>query len=106
MGNIETLYQARQWTEKPIFLFAEKYISWLIPQGKHKIIIDQDVSNYNCGLIPIGEPCDHVTTTGLKWNLTNQRLKFGELVSTSNTYNGTGAVTIDTDKPLVWTMEI
>ena len=64
-----------------------------------------------CGLLPLGEPVESVTTTGLQWNLHEQPTRFGDgLVSTSNrilSKNSEGLwLTIRTSHPLVFTAEI
>ncbi|XP_041372114.1 thiamin pyrophosphokinase 1-like [Gigantopelta aegis] len=104
-GNINTLFETRQLIDKPVYLASGGCLICLVNEGHTTIKVDTGFEGAACGLIPIGGPCDHVTTTGLKWNLDNQRLQFGELISTSNTFLGSAEVTIQTDTPVLWTMQ-
>ncbi|KAK3085555.1 hypothetical protein FSP39_005263 [Pinctada imbricata] len=106
MANIDTLCQAEKLTKVKVLLLGEDQVTFLLNKGSHKIYITDKYSVDWCGLIPMGAPCKCITTTGLKWNLENQGMQFGELISTSNipSFQGEGVVTVDTDAPLLWTM--
>lgn len=57
-----------------------------------------------CSLVPVGEACQ-VTTTGLKWNLIDNVMNIGALISTSNEFSGEPEVNVSTSAPLLWSME-
>jgi len=60
----------------------------------------------HCGLIPMDGKAT-VSTSGLKWNLNKQPLRFGELISTSNSFSlETKEVIVETDSMLLWTMDL
>ncbi|KAH9838419.1 thiamine pyrophosphokinase [Rhodofomes roseus] len=76
-------------------------------QGTHHITVNHAVFGPTCGLLPVGVDSTVLTTTGLRWNLTDAESSFGGLVSTSNhLVPEQKTVTITTSKPIWWTMEL
>lgn len=119
MANIQTLFLAQEYLSNiPIYIINSENISCLLEPGKHHLQltlhshqgdseqIDSNdfLSKLHCGLIPMAGPTI-VSTSGLKWNVTNEELKFGALISTSNAFSNKD-IYIETDKPLLWTMDI
>ena len=102
MASIQTLYLHLQNhtnnKKKPlldIWLYDDQNAALLLAPGKHVIACPNfgckgDMptpvlgEGPTCGLIPLGQACEVVTTRGLQWNLEQQTLAFGALVSTSN----------------------
>ena len=117
-GLFETLFQAKNIQGlPPVHLVSSNSTDWLLQPGFHTINVqDNEAGNvssiqgkkledYYCGLIPLGQPCTKIKTSGLKWNLaTDQTLAFGTMVSTSNGFSS-NVVTVETDTHLIWTME-
>ncbi|KAM3967411.1 thiamine pyrophosphokinase 1 [Aphomia sociella] len=113
LANIQTLHLAIEKNllspDTTVYILSDDSISWLLSSGEHVISIPEETRQHRrawCSLIPIGTPCESVTTSGLKWNLDNQSLKFGELVSTSNTFDGSELVKVKCSHPLLWSMRL
>lgn len=109
MANINTLFKSRNIlsSDCEIMLLSSNSLSFLLAPGSHIIHIPQNIvaSKYWCGLIPFTKTL--VTTKGLKWNLDNSIMEFGQMVSTSNTYKTeTKVVEVICDNSLLWTMGI
>ena len=105
-GIINSLMLANRFF-KNLVLVGSKSTLRVLPPGSTCI---ERCSEYRsgdgstCGLIPVGGMvCEHDTTTGLKWNLDDSRMQFGELVSSSNCMLSSSC-TVSAPCPLIWTL--
>ena len=98
-----------------IWLYDDHTCAFLLPADTENRIElalgNGDASNHfvgegpTCGLIPLGSPCQSLTTTGFQWNLDNASTEFGGLVSTSNRIVG-DQVTVKASSALIFTAEV
>ncbi|KAJ8733431.1 hypothetical protein PYW08_001729 [Mythimna loreyi] len=113
IANVQTLFLVKEEllldANTNVFIISDDSISWLLLPGDHVIYIPEETRLHKrawCSLVPVGDTCQHVTTTGLKWNLDNQQLRFGGIVSTSNTFDGSEKVTVKCSHSLIWSMRL
>nr|ATU82997.1 secreted hypothetical protein [Pristhesancus plagipennis] len=109
-SNLNTLYRVRQSifpeTNTTAFILSSVSLTWMLEPGQHSVSIPNYLSKQQvwCGILPFKPVKNHITTTGLKWNLENNSVEFGGLISSSNTYDGSNEVTINTDAEILWSM--
>ena len=106
LASIDVLYRNQRFEK--LLLMGERMTACLLPPGRHVIRPCPAIEGPTCGLLPIGGRCDAVWTSGLRWNLQGETLRFGRLVSTSNQMQpdpetGEIEVRVTTTHPLVWT---
>ena len=69
MANIDTLFHAPRLTSIPLYLVSAESLSCLLRPGRNVIEVSDDRCGRWCSLVPVGQPCPQVTTTGLKYNV-------------------------------------
>ena len=94
-----------------LMLVGDSATAILLGPGKHRIVPNPELEGPVCGLLPIGQRCDVVRSSGLVWDLEGQPLEFGGLVSSSNSMRvaddgSIEDVFVETSHPLVWTTAI
>ncbi|KAK9503888.1 hypothetical protein O3M35_010354 [Rhynocoris fuscipes] len=108
-SNLNTLYRVRQSifpeTNTTAFILSSVSLTWILEPGQHSISIPSYLRDNQvwCGILPFKPVKNHITTTGLKWNLENNSVEFGGLISSSNTYDS-NEVTVNTDAEILWSM--
>lgn len=105
-GCLQSLYEAAKLDPSlNVYLLSDESVCCLLQAGKHVIPCTSGLEEGHCGLIPLGEPVHSISTTGLKWDLQDDTLSFGGLISTCNLLNKDyKEVTIVTSHPVLWTI--
>ncbi|NP_001152100.1 thiamin pyrophosphokinase 1 isoform X2 [Zea mays] len=102
-ANINVLYL---FSDMRIVLLSDDCLIRLLPRThRHELYIESSVEGPHCGLFPVGAPSTSTTTTGLKWNLSESKMRFGSMISTSNIVQSE-KVTVESDADLLWTISL
>lgn len=104
-GNIQELC-SRAESNVPVWWLCHGSACLVLNRGTHYIRVDASREGPMCGLVPIAGPVTNLSTTGLKWNLSNQESRFGigGLISSSNEVVE-AAVRIESSGLVLWTCE-
>lgn len=97
-----------------LLVISPECITFLLHAGLNKIHINTQYEGRTCGLIPfciillnvllfIIVPCDSITTTGLKWDMTNWKTSFNTIISSCNILSS-DLVTVEVSNPIIWTI--
>jgi thiamine pyrophosphokinase len=86
-----------------LVLLGENAVAVVLGKGR-STWVDMDTQGSSVSLVPFLGLTENVSTSGLKWNLNDDALHFGGLVSTSNRAVS-GTVTINTPRPLLMLIE-
>lgn len=89
---------------KHLALYDEENVAIVLPANTNCIL--NFPINTICGLIPLAYPCESVTTSGLHWDVNEQKLELGgDLISTSNHFDS-NTVHVHTSHPLLFTAQL
>lgn len=73
LANFNVLFTFSQISDIELSFVSKFNIVWLLHPGQHKI---ECPFGMKCGLIPLGSPCAHVKTQGLKWEIGKKKTHF------------------------------
>jgi len=103
MASLHALYEYSSVFHRMVLLGDGNCATLLAPDASHSITLVEGIEGPCCSLLPVGNRCERVSTSGLKWNLADQPLALGELISSSNRVRSDGnEITVKTSEPLLW----
>ena len=103
IASLHALYEYSAVFDRMVLIGDGNCATLLTPGVDHSIELVSGVEGPGCALLPVGNRCDSVSTSGLKWNLVEQPLALGELISSSNrVVSADGVVSVRTSQPLLW----
>ncbi|KXN91733.1 Thiamin pyrophosphokinase 1 [Leucoagaricus sp. SymC.cos] len=104
--TLSYLHKLRK-SRRRVFAVTDDNVGWVLDSGEHHIHIDHSLLGQTCGLLPVGIDETILSTSGLRWNLTDHPSSFDGLVSSSNhLVPGEDVVWVKTSKPIWWTAEL
>merc|ERR1712037_244330 len=88
-----------------IAVVADDSMTFLLKAGEHRILVPGAQAAPHCGLIPLGTPCENISTSGLRWNMNHHSMAFGGFISACNRVCpvAEGHVWVKTSGPVLWT---
>lgn len=105
------------------YVLSGESLAWVLDAGSHEIHIDHNTMGQTCGILPIGIDGAHVRTRGLEWNLGEHMCVFskgnqadstsdwhtcfdGEVSTSNHLLPSEPIVTVETDAPVLWCVEV
>jgi thiamine pyrophosphokinase len=107
----------------PCLLVSNDSLACVLAPGTHRVRCKKAATSASaaasesCGIVPL-QGHAHITTRGLKWELSGQRCEWSGLISTSNAFAESAAdesasagaadgyvyVDVECDRPVLWTV--
>ncbi|ETW83088.1 hypothetical protein HETIRDRAFT_163496 [Heterobasidion irregulare TC 32-1] len=104
--TLSYLHKLRK-SSRRVFAVTDENVGWVLDEGEHYISIPHSALGPTCGLLPVGVDSTVLSTSGLRWNLSDHVSGFDGLMSTSNhLVQEEDTVWIKTSRPIWWCAEL
>ncbi|KAI1730669.1 ATPase family associated with various cellular activities (AAA) domain-containing protein [Ditylenchus destructor] len=105
LGALNSLLSHVNACNLPIVAIDDDNVITVLREGHTEILLDKTKITNICGLIPFCQNETRVTTRGFRWDLDNQNMEFGGVISTSNEVVNE-RLQVQTSAPLIFTFQL